>query len=252
VPTTRKKPATRAKKPTRAKKSPTVTSPTKKTAEAPPPPPPEDPAPPLSPEPARDRSLKLEIVLAAALGLAAIVTAWASFRSALVEDEMIVNFNQGIKAVDEAGQAYSAAQQTLVQDQALFLEYAKAAREGDDSLSTYIFGTLMNEGLRAGVEWWQTEDEALTPFDEGSPYHLPDLVRYERLNAKAQDHFDAAAEADEQTDRYDFVTVLAAIVLFFLGLASVVRHRVIRTTFSVMGAVLLLASLILLVAIGLT
>ena len=219
----------------------------------PPPPPPEAPAAPApEPAPASDRSLKLEIVLAAALGLAAIVTAWASYRSALVEDEMIVNFNQGIKAVDEAGQAYSAAQQTLVQDQALFLEYAKAARQGDQDLSEYIFGTLMNEGLRAGIEWWQSEDEALTPFDEGSPYYLPDLARSERLNAKAEAHFDAAAEADEQTDRYDFVTVLAAIVLFFLGLASVVRHRVIRTTFSVMGAVLLIASLAVLVGIGLT
>lgn len=216
------------------------------------PPPPEEPDAVAEPTPGSDRSLKLEIVLAAALGLAAIVTAWASFRSALVEDEMIVNFNQGIKAVDEAGQAYSAAQQTLVQDQALFLEFAKAGRQGDEDLSGYIFGTLMNEGLQAGVEWWQSEEEALTPFDEGSPYHLPDLVRYERLNAKAQDHFDAAAEADEQTDRYDFVTVLAAIVLFFLGLASVVRHRVIRTTFSVMGAILLLASLVMLIAIGVT
>ena len=243
MPTARKKPTTTVKKRTTRKPA---------TPE-PPPPPPEPPAEAAAePAPTSDRSLKLEIVLAAALGLAAIVTAWASFRSALVEDEMIVNFNQGIKAVDEAGQAYSAAQQTLVQDQALFLEYAKAGRQGDTDLRDYIFGTLMNEGLRAGIEWWQDTEEALTPFDDGSPYFLPDLARYERLNTKAQDHFDAAAAADEQTDRYDFVTVLAAIVLFFLGLASVVRHRVIRTTFSVMGAILLLASLVLLIVIGVT
>jgi hypothetical protein len=223
----------------------------KPTPAEPPEPPVSAEAPPKPPE-GPERSLRLEIVLAAALGLAAVVTAWASFRSALVEDEMIVNFNQGIKAVDEAGQAFSAAQQTLVQDQALFLEYAKAGRQGDTDLRDYIYGTLMNEGLRAGIDWWQATEEALTPFDEGSPYYLPTLVRSERLNVRAQQHFDAAAEADEQTDRYDFVTVLAAIVLFFLGLASVVRHRVIRTTFSVMGAVMLLASLVLLIAIGLT
>ena len=71
----------------------------------PPAPPPDVPAAPAA-EQQRDRSLRLEIFLAAALGLAAIVTAWASFRSALVEDEMIVNFNQGIRVVDEAGQAH--------------------------------------------------------------------------------------------------------------------------------------------------
>lgn len=249
MPASRKKPTTPTSKKRTARK-PAATAPV-----TPPPDPPPLEAPPAEPvEPARerDRSLRLEIVLAGALGLAAIVTAWASFQSALVEDEMIVNFNKGIKAVDEAGQALSGAQQTLVQDQALFLEYAKAARQGDDDLRDYIFGTLANEGLRAGIEWWQDTDEALTPFDAGSPYYLPQLDQSERLRKRAREHFDAAAVADEQTDRYDFVTVLAAIVLFFLGLASVVRHRVIRTTFSIMGAVILIAAIGVLVAIGLT
>lgn len=197
-----------------------------------------------------DRSLKLEIVLAVGLGIAAIVTATASFQSALVEDEMIGGFNRGIKAVDEAGQALSEAQQQLAHDQTLYIEYSQANFAGEATLSTYILTSLMSPNLREAVEWWRDESEdALTPFDEGSPYQVPALERSQSLKEDARDHFEAATDADETTDRYDFITVLAAIVLFFLGLASVVRHRSIRLTFTAMGAVVLAASVVLLVIV---
>jgi hypothetical protein len=112
----------------------------------------------------------------------------------------------------------------------------------------------MSPNLREAFLWWVEEsvknpEEAFTPFVEGSPYQQPALDRWAELKADARDHFDAAAKADETTDRYDFITVLAAIVLFFLGLASVVRHPPIRITFTAMGAVILAASIVLLVIV---
>jgi hypothetical protein len=217
-----------------------------------PPAPPQSPAPPEGPGEPQDRSLKLEIFLAIGLGLAAIVTATASFQSALVEDEMVAGFNRGIKAVDEAGQAYNEAQQILNRDQALYIEYNKANFEEQYTLSTYILTSLMDENMREAVIWWRdVSEDARTPFDEGSPYALPPLDRWEELKAEGQDHFEAATEADVTTDRFDFITVLAAIVLFFFGLASVVRSPVIRRTFSAMGAVMLVASIVLLVLVNL-
>ena len=219
--------------------------------EAPPPPPPTPPSEtkeePVAPE---GRSLKLEIFLAIGLGLAAVVTATASFQSALVEDEMIAGFNRGVKAVDEAGQAFSEAQQIQSLDQALFIEYNKANFEEQYTLSTYILTSLMSPNLREAVEWWRdVSKDARTPFDEGSPYQLPALDRWETLKQEANEQFEAATEADETTDRYDFITVLAAVVLFFFGLASVVRSPGIRQTFSAMGAVVLVASIVLLVLV---
>lgn len=223
----------------------------RKEPATPPPPPPEPPAaPPSEPAASPDRSLKLEIFLAIGLGLAAIVTATASFRSALIEDQMIAGFNRGIKAVDEAGQAYSEAQQILNRDQALYIEYNKANFEEQYTLSTYILTSLMDPNLREAIIWWRdVSEDARTPFDEGSPYQLPALERWETLKAEGQEHFDAANEADVTTDRYDFITVLAAVVLFFFGLASVVRHRSVRVTFSAMGAVILAVSIVLLVLV---
>ncbi len=207
----------------------------------------EDPAEPAA---SSDRSLKLEIFLAIGLGLAAVVTATASFQSALVEDQMIAGFNRGIKAVDEAGQAYSEAQQILNRDQALYIEYNKANFEEQYTLSTYILTSLMDQNMREAVEWWRdVAKNARTPFDEGSPYQLPALDRWESLKEEASEQFAAANEADETTDRYDFITVLAAIVLFFFGLASVVRSPGIRQTFGAMGAVILVASIVLLVIV---
>jgi len=209
----------------------------------------EGPEPIGGPAAPQDRSLRLEIILAVGLGIAAIVTATASFQSALVEDQMVGGFNRGIRAVDEAGQAYGEAQRILGQDQGLFLEYAKAARQGDSDLTVYILTSLMSPNMRESVLWWQDDPDALTPFEEGSPYLLPALERWTSLKAEARDHFDAANEADETTDRYDFITVLAAVVLFFLGLASVVRHRSIRLTFAAMGSVVLALSIVLLVIV---
>ena len=210
----------------------------------------EPPEPTGEPAVPQDRSLRLEIILAVGLGIAAIVTATASFQSALVEDEMVGGFNRGIKAVDEAGQAHSEAQQILAQDQALYIEYSKANFEGQATLSTYILTSLMSPNLREAVIWWRdVSEDAFTPFDEGSPYRVPALDRWNELKAEARDHFDAANEADETTDRYDFITVLAAVVLFFLGLASVVRHRSIRLTFAAMGSVVLAMSIVLLVIV---
>jgi hypothetical protein len=195
--------------------------------------------------------LALEVVFAAGLGLAALATSWASFRSALVEDEMIASFNRGIKAIDQSGQAYAEAQQTLVRDQALFLEYAKAARQGDAQLTVYILETLMSPELKAGVKWWENTGPALTPFEEGSPYSLETLDRYQALEVRSEDEFDAAYAADVQTDRYDFVTVTLTSSLFFFGLAGVVRRRTIQLAFTGMGGVLLIGSVILLTVIGL-
>ncbi len=210
--------------------------------------PPAEAAP--EPAPSSGRSLKLEILLAIGLGLAAVVTATASFQSALVEDEMVAGFNRGIRAVDEAGQAFGEAQQIQSLDQALFIEYNKANFEEQFTLSTYILTSLMNPNLREAVIWWRDEaEDARTPFDEGSPYQLPALDRWESLKQEANEQFDAANEADQTTDRYDFITVLAAVVLFFFGLASVVRSPGIRQTFSAMGAVILAVSIVLLVIV---
>ena len=207
-------------------------------------------APPAEPPSGQERSLKLEIFLAIGLGLAAVVTATASFQSALVEDEMIAGFNRGIKAVDEAGQAYAEAQQIRSRDEALYIEYSNANFAEEYTLSTYILTSLMSPNLEEAVVWWRdVSKEAVSPFDEGSPYHLPSLDRWERLKAEGQRQFDAANEADITTDRYDFITVLAAVVLFFFGLASVVRHRSVRLTFSAMGSVILVVSIVLLVIV---
>ena len=163
---------------------------------------------------------------------------------------MIAGFNRGIKAVDEAGQAYSEAQQILNRDQALYIEYNKANFEEQYTLSTYILTSLMDQNLREAVEWWRDiSEDARTPFDEGSPYQLPALERWEELKAEGRRQFDAANNADETTDRFDFITVLAAVVLFFFGLASVVQSPGIRQTFSAMGAVILVISIVLLVIV---
>jgi hypothetical protein len=188
---------------------------------------------------------RVEVLLAVLLGIAAVATAFAAFKASLIGDEVISNYNQGIRKVDEASQLYNEGNQYLAQDQAVFLEYVKANQVGDTDLADYIRETLMSEELYNGIGWWEETPDATTPFVPENPdYYLPQFDQAIALDEEVDEHFTLAADADEESDRFEFATVLLAAVLFFLGMASVVRSSRQRRTFLVMGAVVLLASLV--------
>lgn len=204
----------------------------------------------MSDQPTRsgDDNNKREILLAVLLGIAATATAFAAFKAALVSDEVISNYNQGIRKVDEASQLYNEANQYQAQDQAVYLEWIKAIQQGDDDLAGYIQETLMSVELYDAVQVWQEDPNSdTTPFTgENAPYYLAQYDDAVALDEEVDEHFELAADADEESDRFEFVTVLLAAVLFFLGLASVVRELVLQRAFLGVGMVVLVGALVML------
>lgn len=191
---------------------------------------------------------KSEVLLAALLGIAAIATAFAAFKASLVGDEVISNYNQGIRKVDEASQLYNEGNQYQAQDQQVFLEWIKAIQVGDVDLADYIQQNLMSQELLAGLEWWEQSPDAPTPFVPENPDYF--LVQYDEavaLDEEVDAHFAAAAEADDENDQFELVTVLLAIVLFFLGLAGVIKRKGLQNGLMAVGALGLVGSLALLV-----
>ena len=189
---------------------------------------------------------KLEIFLALALGIAAIGTAYAAFRSSLLNDDMISNYQLGIRNVNESTQATDEANLHFAQDQAVFLEFMKAAQTNQDGLTAYIQTELMSKPLSDAVDVWAKTD-LVTPFEDEEIYYLDGWRRGDELTAQADRRFAAAATADEESDRYELVTVIMAAVLFFLGMGAIVKKGFAKSGFIMAGSVLLTVSLVMLV-----
>ena len=77
---------------------------------------------------------RFEAIIATLLGLAAILVATASYQSSLRDGESIKSFNEGIRSINDANGYFTDATQATARDQALFLEYAKAAQSDNADL----------------------------------------------------------------------------------------------------------------------
>ncbi len=195
---------------------------------------------------AESKQRNLDTILAVLLGIAAIATAFSAYKASLIGDEVISNYNQGIRKVDEASQLYNAGNQFLAEDQAVFLEWIKAVQTDDIELADYIQTNLMSGDLSIAVDWWAENSDEATPFIDNPEYNLVQYDDAAALDAEVEEHFAAASKADEESDRFEFVTVLLAVALFFLGLASVVKRSQLQFGVLVGGGVLLAASLVFL------
>jgi hypothetical protein len=205
------------------------------------------PAPPVPAASDGDRrSHRWDLIIAALLGLAAVATAFAAYQAELKNGDSIKAFNEGIRAVSDSNQAYIEGNQQYVQDQALFLEFAKAANADDTGLAEYMT-SLMSEELQAGIKWWQRDDvDADTPFvDENPDYSIPAYATGEELLKKTDAKFEQAKDLDEDGDRYTLITVILAAALFLYGISAVSKNWTVRYATAGIGITILVVSVAL-------
>jgi hypothetical protein len=193
---------------------------------------------------------KFEIIIAILLGVAAVATAFAAYKGDLHDGDSIKAFNEGNRAVNDANQFYLQGNQVTAQDQALFLEYAKAARTEDNELVAYLRQSLMRDDLVKAIEWWEKDEKAQTPFDErNTDYVIPEYVEGEALTKKTNRLFATAKDEDETGDRYTLITVFLAAALFLYGIAAVAKDARVRTFAAAIGLGIFLVSLGMLITV---
>lgn len=194
---------------------------------------------------------RLEVTIAALLGIAAVATAFAAYKAELANGDSIKAFNEGIRTTDAASQQYVEGNQTYAQDAQIFLEYAKAAQEDNTDLVEYLQNDLMSPQLKEAVEWLGSEEsgDAVTFDAEGSPYAIEAYATAEELDAETDALFDKAKDEDETGDRYTLVTVILAIALFLFGVGGVATRMPIKLGTVAAGAVILVVSLVLLITV---
>ena len=127
------------------------------------------------------RNNRLELLAAIVLGIAALLTAFATFQAGKKGGEALQGYSQSSAQLSDANQFYNQGGQTSALDQSLFVEYAIATTEGNTDVADYLRGTLMRPELSEAIDWFDANDDAETPFDEAedNPYTIED---YETAN----------------------------------------------------------------------
>lgn len=168
----------------------------------------------------------LQIVAAILLGIAATLTAFSAYRSALTDGNALQGYTVASQKLADSNFFYGQGNQVEAGDRALFVAYATASQEGNTDLADYLV-TLMRPELSDAVDWWNATDEAVTPFDdlEGNPYVVGDYADGENLANESKDAYEEASAADEQGDKLELATVFLALTLFFGGIATLFRRR---------------------------
>ena len=188
----------------------------------------------------REGESALAIIAAVLLGLAATLTALSAYQAALRDGEVLEGYNQAAAQLSDANYYYSQGNQTFAADQALFVEYASAAQADQLQAAEYM-RTLMRPELLEAVDWWQGDEEAVTPFDDDpdNPYVIAEFGEAERLAAESEEANDQAQEAGEVGDAFELATVLLALTLFFAGIATLFRRRMLSWSLLVVAGVAL-------------
>jgi hypothetical protein len=186
----------------------------------------------------------LELAIAALLGMTAVATAWAGYKATVVRDDASSAATQGIRSLN-LGTSYSIhSDEVIARDRAIFVDYRRAVRAGDEAGGASILRDEARPELKAEIRWWrrQASGRYATPFVKDDPYNVDKYLSAGRqLRAISDQLFSAADGIAVDANRYELLTVILAASLFMLGLAGVLRDLRFRLTLLVMGTVILLA-----------
>ena len=203
-------------------------------------------------DPERDpRSKRIEVVIAALLGVVAVLTAFATYKAVLEDGDTLARFNEGIALNVQAAERESAGLQEYSTDQSTYLEFVKSTQEDDEETANYFRETLFSPELEEGFKWVEEgPKDAISPFQEDSPYNRPEWDEAEKLRNQTTAKFEEAGVHDEDGDKYVLATVILSIALFLLGIGGVNRQYRVQLALTALGAVVSVGGLIQILAVG--
>jgi hypothetical protein len=203
---------------------------------------------------AERRSRLLEMVITIALGLAAIVGAYAAYRNEQSNHHATVHFSEGITNFDDAGQLFATANSALNRDQAQFIAYVTALHDNKPKLANFIRTQLMDQRLQSAVAWWDSAantrqpHSAPTPFVGNDPnYSIPAQNQAADRTTESKRRFDEAKHEQERADHFELIEVILATALFLYGIAAVTSNLTVKLGTLGTGAAIFVLSLVLLI-----
>lgn len=205
----------------------------------------------ISRQPAAEAVVLLSAIV---LGLAAIFTAWGSYKAALMGGEVTENYATQQASIATANDIYAQSDQASQLEQQFFLSYAINAAQDNDGAVAYLEST-MSDDLVAVVAWWaeqSVETGPPTPFVVENPEYanLTSQLLLEEGNvamAEAGAARLAAEEAGAVGDRFALANVFFAIVLFLAGIATLLDRRYVQVGILGLSCIILVVGVAIMV-----
>jgi hypothetical protein len=185
----------------------------------------------------------IEILAAALLGLAAILTAYAAYNGALASDQVLEGFTKSSRHTADANGAYTEYMQAYTSDQILYAQYAILRQQGDEetaeAIKTNIFSAELEEATDKWLELSPEEQEATLSPIFSDFYPTTAFDSYTENFELAETEFADAQKIDDQADNYDLGSVYLAVALFFAGIAALFKTRRIQILMLIGSAALI-------------
>jgi ferric-dicitrate binding protein FerR (iron transport regulator) len=189
----------------------------------------------------RERLLELTAVLL--LSAATVCIAWSGYQAAKWSGHQARHYAQASTARALANRAATLGGQERIQDLLNFNRWLEVSTEGNDQLAQLYERRFRAEFVPAFNAWVAQDplhNTAAIPTPLLMPqYKLANLEKADALEQLGDQRFEEAKQATENADRYIFVTVLFAAVLFFAGISMRFNWLAMRLTVLGLSAIFL-------------
>jgi hypothetical protein len=184
----------------------------------------------------------IEVLTAALLSLAAVMTAWAAFQSTKWSGVQANNYSMASAARVESTRASAEAGQLTVIDVSTFIAWIDALssepRAGETTglepdgrytpragTASGFFHQRFRDEFRPAVQAWLATNPLTNPAAPRSPFAMPEYQlgatdRSAELEEQAERFAATARAANQNGDNYVLMTILFSMVLFFAGISS--------------------------------
>ena len=212
-------------------------------------------------EPARESwfSRQFELVIAVLLGVASVITAWASFQASLYDGEMSAANTKASVLAAEAESLYLEGNQQYVGDGQLFdrlTELGIQSTSADAAAAAFALETVevlsfqsMTEDFAAAIDWAAAENEAdpeyFTHPQASEDYQAALFGGYQEVKAEADAALESSAKFNELGDQLTLGTVLLAISLFLFGIAAIIRSFRLRLIITGVSTVVMVVATVM-------
>lgn len=197
---------------------------------------------------------RLEILIAAGLGIAAILTAFTVYLVKVEDDYAEKAFNVALTRVtEETGAALDAAEARSA-DETFFLDYETTRiNPHSEAGAKELLHDVARPDLQKTIAWWErqrgTPGASYTPFTEENPFFTdPNAEKVERLGAEAKHEFHSAEAYHAESRRLILAGIVLATALFLYGVAGVSRTRRIKVVLTSMGYIGVLGAVVAVIA----
>lgn len=180
-----------------------------------------------------------EVVAVVVLSVTAVLTAWCGFESSKWGGQMSISFSEASSTRIRAADLASEARDAQAVDLTIYAQWVQARAAGDTRLADYVEDRFTPE-LAVAFDDWQASGEILpSPFAE--PSYVPEgRDAAQEASARADASFEEALAANQRGDDYALLTVLFALVLFFVAVSE--RNRVRWVAWFLLGAGVVVAA----------